>query len=66
MAHELGHQVNKDIPLGIAFQTVLTLVGLYLVGLGLNAGVARFRLHRTGRYRRLSRCFWLCLELTAW
>lgn len=40
MAHELGHQVNKDIPLGIAFSTLTTLVGLYLASLGLSYGVS--------------------------
>jgi STE24 endopeptidase len=39
MAHELGHQVNKDIPLGIIFGSLTTLVGLFLVSLGLNWGV---------------------------
>ncbi len=39
MAHELGHQVNKDIPLGILFGTLTTLVGLYLASLGLEWGV---------------------------
>ncbi len=33
LAHELGHQVHRDIPKQIAFQTVLTLVGLWLVSL---------------------------------
>jgi STE24 endopeptidase len=42
MAHELGHQVNKDIPLGIIFGSVMTLVGLYLASLGLNWGVQVF------------------------
>ena len=42
MAHELGHQVNKDIPLGIVLQTALTLGGLFLAHLGLQAGVAAF------------------------
>ncbi len=42
MAHELGHQVNKDIPLGIAFGSLTTLVGLYLASLGLNWGVTFF------------------------
>ena len=42
LAHELGHQVNRDIPLGIAFQSVVTLVGLYLVQLGLQRGVQAF------------------------
>jgi STE24 endopeptidase len=39
MAHELGHQVNKDIPLGIIFGSITTLVGLFLASLGLNWGV---------------------------
>jgi STE24 endopeptidase len=42
MAHELGHHVNKDVPLGIAFESVLTLVGLYLTGLFLKWGVVTF------------------------
>jgi STE24 endopeptidase len=42
MAHELGHQVNKDIPLGIIFGSVTTLVGLYLASVGLNWGVRVF------------------------
>lgn len=35
MAHELGHQVHGDIPLGIVFGSLITLVGLYLASLGL-------------------------------
>jgi STE24 endopeptidase len=42
LAHELGHQKNRDIPLGMAFQTVLTLGGLYLTGLGLDQGILLF------------------------
>jgi STE24 endopeptidase len=42
MAHELGHQVNKDIPLGILFGSFTTLVGLYLASVGLNWGVEYF------------------------
>ena len=42
MAHELGHQVNKDIPLGIVFGSVITMVGLYLASLGLTWGVSVF------------------------
>jgi STE24 endopeptidase len=42
MAHELGHQVNKDIPLGIIFGSITTMVGLYLASLGLNWGVKVF------------------------
>jgi Zn-dependent protease with chaperone function len=39
LAHELGHQVNRDIPLGIGFQTVITLAGLYLASVAMQAGV---------------------------
>jgi STE24 endopeptidase len=39
MAHELGHQVNKDIPIGILFGSLTTLVGLYLASVGLTWGV---------------------------
>ena len=42
MAHELGHQVNKDIPLGIIFGSIVTMVGLYLASVGLNWGVSAF------------------------
>lgn len=42
LAHELGHQVNHDIPLGMAFQTLLTLAGLYLTSLGLSWSLERF------------------------
>jgi len=40
LAHELGHQKNHDIPLGMIFQTILTLGGLYLTSLGLIWGVS--------------------------
>ncbi len=33
LAHELGHQVHKDIPILITFGTVMTLGGLYLASL---------------------------------
>jgi len=39
LAHELGHLVNKDIPVGIFVQSAITLVGLYLASLGLLWGV---------------------------
>jgi STE24 endopeptidase len=42
LAHELGHHVNKDIPMGIAAQTLMTLVGLYLASLGLRWGAQTF------------------------
>ena len=40
LAHELGHQKNHDIPLGMVVQTFLTLGGLYLTSLGLTWGVS--------------------------
>lgn len=42
LAHELGHHVNRDIPLFIAFGTVSTTVGLYLASLALNWAVGYF------------------------
>lgn len=39
LAHELGHHVHRDIPVGILIESGLTLVGLYLASLGLNSGV---------------------------
>ena len=38
LAHELGHHVHKDIPLLIAFGTLMTLVGLYLASLAIELG----------------------------
>jgi STE24 endopeptidase len=42
LAHELGHHVNKDIPIGMLVSSALTLGGLYLASLGLNWGVRYF------------------------
>lgn len=42
LAHELGHQVHRDIPVGMAVNTIVTLVGLYLASLGLQWGVKVF------------------------
>jgi STE24 endopeptidase len=42
LAHELGHHVHKDIPFLMAFGTLTTLVGLYLVSLALNWSVVYF------------------------
>ena len=39
LAHELGHQVHKDIPFLIAFGTLTTLIGLYLASLALNLAI---------------------------
>jgi STE24 endopeptidase len=36
LAHELGHHVHKDIPVLMAFGTVMTLGGLYLASLALH------------------------------
>ena len=41
MAHELGHHVTRDIPSGILMGSVLTLGGLYLAHLALQAGMQR-------------------------
>lgn len=48
MAHELGHHVHRDVPVLIAFQTVLLLLGFYLASLGLAWGVAYFNLTGVG------------------
>jgi STE24 endopeptidase len=42
LAHELGHHVNRDIPIGILVESVMTLGGLYLAHLGLRWGVDYF------------------------
>ena len=42
LAHELGHHVNRDIPLSILFGTISTLVSLYLASLALNWAVETF------------------------
>ena len=39
LAHELGHQVHRDIPIGILVESVITLGGLYLASLSLEWGV---------------------------
>lgn len=40
LAHELGHQVHRDIPIGILVESVITLGGLYLASLVLEWAVA--------------------------
>ena len=42
LAHELGHHVHKDIPIGMAVETITTLVGLWLASLVLHWGVSFF------------------------
>lgn len=44
LAHELGHHVHRDIPLGILIESLITTVGLYLASLALNWGVTAFGL----------------------
>ncbi len=44
IAHELGHHVHRDIPLGILFSSLITVVGLYLASLALDWGVEAFDL----------------------
>ena len=44
LAHEMGHHVNRDIPLLITANTALTLLGFYLAGLGMAWGVGRLGL----------------------
>ncbi len=46
LAHELGHHVHKDIPIGMIINAGLTLGGLYLAALGLNWGVSYFGFDR--------------------
>ena len=43
LAHELGHHVHRDIPLGILVESAITLVGLGLASLVLKWGVGIFR-----------------------
>ncbi len=40
LAHELGHHVNRDIPIGIAIDTALTVIGLYVASLVMAWGVS--------------------------
>lgn len=42
LAHELGHQVHRDIPVLITFETVMTLAGLFLASLVLNWAVRQY------------------------
>jgi STE24 endopeptidase len=42
LAHELGHHVNRDIPLFIAFGAVSTTLSLYLASLALNWAIGYF------------------------
>lgn len=42
MAHELGHHVNRDIPLLMAVGTIIITLGLYLASLGMTWAVGAF------------------------
>jgi STE24 endopeptidase len=42
LAHELGHHVHRDIPIGILVESLLTLVGLALAAQVLNWGIDFF------------------------
>jgi len=42
LAHELGHHVHKDLPILMAFGTVMTLGGLFLASLVLNWAASQF------------------------
>lgn len=42
LAHELGHHVHNDIPVLIAFGTLITTVGLYLASLALDWAIGFF------------------------
>ena len=42
LAHELGHHVNRDIPLLISFGSLATALGLYLASLAMNWAVTAF------------------------
>ena len=42
LAHELGHHVHKDIPILMAFGTVMTLGGLFLASLALGWAASQF------------------------
>jgi STE24 endopeptidase len=44
LAHELGHQVHRDIPLGLAIEACLNLAGFLVVQLALGGGVRWFQL----------------------
>ena len=42
LAHELGHHVNRDIPILVTFGILSTTLGLYLASLGLNWAIDVF------------------------
>ena len=48
LAHELGHHVNRDIPLLITFSTISTTLGLFLSSLALNWAIGYFGFESVG------------------
>ncbi|NLG95790.1 MAG: M48 family metallopeptidase [Chloroflexi bacterium] len=48
LAHELGHHVNRDIPLLILSQTLTTVLGLFFAHLALRWGVGQFGFQGVG------------------
>ncbi len=48
LAHEMGHQVHKDIPILIAFSTLIEPVGLYLAFLAMNWSAGYFLFSGSG------------------
>jgi STE24 endopeptidase len=48
LAHELAHHVHKDIPLGVAVESAILLVGFYLASLVMDWGVTAFDLSGPG------------------
>jgi len=48
LAHELGHHVNRDIPLGILIETLTTVLGLWLASLALRWGAGFFGFEGVG------------------
>ncbi|MEP7135322.1 MAG: M48 family metallopeptidase [Chloroflexota bacterium] len=42
LAHELGHQVHRDIPVLVTFGILSTTLGLYLASVGLNWAIGTF------------------------
>ncbi|GJQ53238.1 MAG: peptidase M48 [Anaerolineaceae bacterium] len=42
LAHELGHHINRDIPVLVTFGILSTTLGLYLASLGLNWAIDTF------------------------